>query len=284
MFWNFVPNSAPKCTVSRRWFAVKVCDSSAQSNCTQRFLLGNRSRLLCGNDTVAVAMHFAMKNGQICFSLRKFLAISPAIHKIASDCGCDAVVHLALHRYFPEFLKGAQTMKCKLWTETLEFSRLKVPNSRFALHGKRPSLIHGLCAFFASNSQFMRTFQAALDTCLDSPFFASLSVHGLHFTVYAPSTTAWRISVLCFLRNVGSHRPKKSQQLSVPNPQTDPQKNNQGKLKGTELRWQRAPKTLIFAENRRFSQIHPFSWKFQHFEGAGNRRKPKIFADWALSP
>ena len=33
----------------------------------------------------------------------------------------------------------------------------------------------------------MRPFQAALDTCLDSPFFASLSVHGLHFTVYAPS-------------------------------------------------------------------------------------------------
>ena len=33
----------------------------------------------------------------------------------------------------------------------------------------------------------MRLFQAALDTCLGSPFFASLSVHGLHFTVYAPS-------------------------------------------------------------------------------------------------
>ena len=33
----------------------------------------------------------------------------------------------------------------------------------------------------------MRLFQAALDTCLDSPLFASLSVHGLHFTVYAPS-------------------------------------------------------------------------------------------------
>ena len=33
----------------------------------------------------------------------------------------------------------------------------------------------------------MRLFQAALATCLDSPFFASLSVHGLHFTVYAPS-------------------------------------------------------------------------------------------------
>ena len=53
-------------------------------------------RFLCGNDTVAVAMHFAMKNGQICFSLRKFLAISPAIQKIASDCGCDAVVHLGV--------------------------------------------------------------------------------------------------------------------------------------------------------------------------------------------
>ena len=33
------------------------------------------------------------------------------------------------------FFKGAQTMKCKLWNEMLEFSRLRVPNSRFALHG-----------------------------------------------------------------------------------------------------------------------------------------------------
>ena len=54
-----------------------------------------------------------------------------------------------------------------------------MPNSRFAIHGLR--------AFFASNSRFMRLFQAALDTCLDSPFFASLSVHCLHFTVYVPS-------------------------------------------------------------------------------------------------
>ena len=35
-------------------------------------------------------------------------------------------------------LKGAQTMKSKLWTETLEFSRLKLPNSLFALHGLAP--------------------------------------------------------------------------------------------------------------------------------------------------
>ena len=33
----------------------------------------------------------------------------------------------------------------------------------------------------------MRLFPAALDTPLDSPFSATLSVHGLHFTVYAPS-------------------------------------------------------------------------------------------------
>ena len=29
-----------------------------------------------------------------------------------------------------------------------------MPNSRFALHGLAPSLIHGLCAFFASNKSF----------------------------------------------------------------------------------------------------------------------------------
>ena len=49
-------------------------------------------------------MHFAMKNGQICFSLRKFLAISSAIQKIASDCGCDAVVHLAFPEGFMEMV------------------------------------------------------------------------------------------------------------------------------------------------------------------------------------
>ena len=63
-----------------------------------------------------------------------------------------------------------------------------MPNSRFALHGKRPSLIHGLCALLAFNLRFMGISQAPLDTCLGSPFFASLSVHGLHFTVDAPSS------------------------------------------------------------------------------------------------
>ena len=47
-------------------------------------------------------------------------------------------VCLGLPRKEKTCFKGAQTMKCKLWTETLEFSRLKVPNSRFALHGLAP--------------------------------------------------------------------------------------------------------------------------------------------------
>ena len=72
-------------------------------------LSGNRLRFLCGNDTVAVAMHLAMKNGQICFWLRKFLAISPAIQKIASDCGCDAVVHLGESLQCVIFLAQPQT-------------------------------------------------------------------------------------------------------------------------------------------------------------------------------
>ena len=48
----------------------------------------------------------------------------------------------------------------------------------------------------------MRLFQAAVDTCLDSPFFASLSVHGLHFTVYAPSKKG-SIQTLTTLRTLG---------------------------------------------------------------------------------
>ena len=48
-----------------------------------------------------------------------------------------------------------------LEVESAEFT---VCTSRFG-----PSLIHGLCAIFASKSRFMRLFQAALDTCLDNP-------------------------------------------------------------------------------------------------------------------
>ena len=80
-----------------------------------------------------------------------------------------------------------------------------VYTSRFS-----PSLIHGLCAFFASNSRFMRLFQAPLDTCLGSPFFASLSVHGLHFTVSA----ALKISLgFAFVMMLGM--PKSQQQATL---------------------------------------------------------------------
>ena len=47
----------------------------------------------------------------------------------------------------------------------------------------------------------MRLFQAALDTPLNSPFSATLSVHGLHFTVCAPSSFAGAPSD--YLTNLG---------------------------------------------------------------------------------
>ena len=39
-----------------------------------------------------LAAHLRMKNGPICFSLRKFLAMSPAIQESVGDGSCDAVV------------------------------------------------------------------------------------------------------------------------------------------------------------------------------------------------
>ena len=80
----------------------------------------------------------------------------------------------------------------KPWSAHCELKHWNFRGWKCLIHGlhftvARPPLIHGLCAFFASNSRFLHLFQAALDTCLDSPLFTSLSVHGLHFTVYAPS-------------------------------------------------------------------------------------------------
>ena len=67
-----------------------------------------------------------------------------------------------------------------------------MPHSRFALHGSATPLFTVLCAMFASSSRFMRLFQAPLNTCLGSPFFASLSIRGLHFMVYAASIKTLR--------------------------------------------------------------------------------------------
>ena len=62
-------------------------------------------------------------------------------------------------------VKGAQTMKCTLWTETVEFSRLKMPNSRFALRRLAP------------------------------PSFTVCAPFCLQFTVYAPfSGRSWHLS------------------------------------------------------------------------------------------
>ena len=71
----------------------------------------------------------------------------------------------------------------------------KVPNSRFTLHSKRPSLIHGLCAVFAFTSRLMSLLRPLLTPVSTAPFFASLSFHGLHFTVHAPSKFCWVLQV-----------------------------------------------------------------------------------------
>ena len=50
----------------------------------------------------------------------------------------------------------------------------------------------------------------------------------------------------------------------------------QGALKGTDLRRQTEPNSQTFTKkNRRFSQIQ----EIQALEGAGNRRKPQVFAE-----
>ena len=59
-----------------------------------------------------------------------------------------------------------------------------MPNSRFALHGRRPSLIHGLCAIFASNSRLKRLVRPLLTPVSTAPFCQPLSsrfaLHSLH--------------------------------------------------------------------------------------------------------
>ena len=59
-----------------------------------------------------------------------------------------------------------------------------MPNSRFALHGNRPSLIHGLCAMLAFDSRFYSPVSGPLETCLDSPLLCQplssrFALHGL---------------------------------------------------------------------------------------------------------
>ena len=89
----------------------------------------------------------------------------------------------------PFWLSPAQTMKCTLWTETLEFRRLKVPTSRFALHNLTPPyftvsasflpLIHGLSAFF----RLLLTPVPAAPFC--QPLSSRFALHGPWITVYA---------------------------------------------------------------------------------------------------
>ena len=79
----------------------KKCRTTGKKSLAYRGKSGQNT----GNDFLALGLrvvlylpNIAMKNGQICFSLPKCLAIWPAIQKIACDFGCDAVVHLGYGR------------------------------------------------------------------------------------------------------------------------------------------------------------------------------------------
>ena len=61
-----------------------------------------------------------------------------------------------------------------------------MPNSRIALHGLAPPYFM-VCALFLAPTHGLCAFFRPLDSCLDSPLLARLSIHGLHFTVYVPS-------------------------------------------------------------------------------------------------
>ena len=59
-----------------------------------------------------------------------------------------------------------------------------MPNSRFALHGLAPPYFTVCALFLPTNHGFLRRFQAALDTCLDSPLLCQplssrFALHGL---------------------------------------------------------------------------------------------------------
>ena len=68
----------------------------------------------------------------------------------------------------------------------------------------------------------------------------------------------------------------------------------QGALKGTELRVTERAQNADFRRKPQIFADSPFSWKFQHLEGAENRRfsqktedfrrKLQETADWAPSP
>ena len=75
-------------------------------------------------------MHFCLRN-----FVWSFAQVSPRGQKLSASSRKSESAAFSI-------FKGALTMKCTLWTETLEFLGWKVPNSRFS-----PSLIHGVRHF-----------------------------------------------------------------------------------------------------------------------------------------
>ena len=69
-----------------------------------------------------------------------FFTLSPSDStKQAIPVVRKSLLYTVVRPPLPWLIKGAQTVKCTLWTETLEFGGgWKVPNSWFALHGLAP--------------------------------------------------------------------------------------------------------------------------------------------------
>ena len=63
-----------------------------------------------------------------------------------------------------------------------------MPNSRFALHGLNPPYLKVCAAFLPLIHGFGAFFKPLLTPVSTARFFVGLSVHSLHFTVYAPSS------------------------------------------------------------------------------------------------
>ena len=92
------------CGCTQRFFEGFIARPPTLNDCKryqQACPDSKRRFFFCSNDTVAVAMRFAMKNGQMCAShVQKFLAIPSAIQKIATLRTFEAICCLKNYLYF----------------------------------------------------------------------------------------------------------------------------------------------------------------------------------------
>ena len=93
-----------------------------RSNCAQRFFLWNRLQFLCGNDTVAVAMHLAMKMAKFASgsgnSLRFRLRFKKSLAIAVAMLRTTARSHIAPVRTASTFFQTISCMQLHTHTRT----------------------------------------------------------------------------------------------------------------------------------------------------------------------